>query len=388
MQKEITSMLTKEIVRTIGIDVHSETYSISTYNPQTETFIGECTVEADARNVIRYVSKLRKETAMPVSIDVGYEAGPTGFGLKRELEKAGIRCHVMAPTSIYRPAAGVRVKTDARDARSLARAVYWGSYSEVMPLSEEDEAYRDYIRMRDDRNDELKRAKQHLLSFLLRRGKQYQGKNYWTQKHMGWLRKIEFGNPVDQLTFKEYLNEVTRLMDAIELLDAEIEEFSRNERYAENVSRLRCFAGIDTHSAMVMVTEIGDYGRFPSAEAFASYLGLTPGEHSSGKSAIKTGITKTGNTHCRRMLCESANAIARTNPYKKSKRLLSRQIGMDPDVIAYADRGSSRIKKKYYALKENGKHSNVAKAACARELACFIWGMMTGNYDQNDAVTA
>ena len=381
-------MLTKEIVRTIGIDVHSETYSISTYNPQTETFIGECTVEADARNVIRYVSKLRKETAMPVSIDVGYEAGPTGFGLKRELEKAGIRCHVMAPTSIYRPAAGVRVKTDARDARSLARAVYWGSYSEVMPLSEEDEAYRDYIRMRDDRNDELKRAKQHLLSFLLRRGKQYQGKNYWTQKHMGWLRKIEFGNPVDQLTFKEYLNEVTRLMDAIALLDAKIEEFSKNERYAENVSKLRCFAGIDTHSAMVMVTEIGDYGRFPSAETFASYLGLTPGEHSSGKSAIKTGITKAGNTHCRRMLCESANAIARTNPYKKSKRLLSRQIGMDPDVIAYADRGSSRIKKKYYALKENGKHSNVAKAACARELACFIWGMMTGNYDQNDAVTA
>ena len=242
--------------------------------------------------------------------------------------------------------------------------------------------------MRDDRNDELKRAKQHLLSFLLRRGRQYQGKNYWTQMHMKWLRIIEFENPVDQLTFREYLNEVTRLMDAIELLDAEIEEFSRNERYAENVSRVRCFAGIDTHSAMVMVTEIGDYGRFPSAEAFASYLGLTPGEHSSGKSAIKTGITKTGNTHCRRMLCESANAIARTNPYKKSKRLLSRQIGMDPDVIAYADRGSSRIKKKYYALKENGKHSNVAKAACARELACFIWGMMTGNYDQNDAVTA
>ena len=239
--------------------------------------------------------------------------------------------------------------------------------------------------MRDDRNDELKREKQHLLSFLLRRGKQYQGKNYWTQKHMGWLRKIEFGNPVDQLTFKEYLNEVTRLMDAIKLLDAKIEEFSKNERYAENVSKLRCFAGIDTHSAMVMVTEIGDYSRFGSAESFSSYLGLTPGEHSSGKSATKTGITKAGNTHCRRILCESANALARSNPYKKSKRLLSRQMGMDPDVIAYADRGTSRIKKKFFYLRENGKHTNVAKAACARELACFIWGMITGNYDSESA---
>lgn len=380
-------MLNNEIVRTIGIDVHSETYSISTYNPHSESFIGECTVEADAKNVIRYVVKLRKETAIPVSIEAGYEAGPTGFGLKRELEKAGIRCHVMAPTSIYRPAAGVRVKTDARDARSLAKAVYWGSYSEVMPLSEEDEAYRDYIRMRDDRNDELKRAKQHLLSFLLRRGKQYHGKNYWTQMHMGWLKKMEFENPVDQLTFREYLNEVTRLMDAIALLDAKIEEFSKDDRYAGNVSKLRCFAGIDTHSAMVMVTEIGDYSRFETAEAFSSYLGLTPGEHSSGKSNQKTGITKAGNAHCRRILCESANALAKSNPYKKSKRLLSRQMGMDPDVIAYADRGTSRIKKKFFQLRENGKHTNVAKAACARELACFIWGMITGNYDSESAAS-
>ena len=380
-------MLTKEIVRTIGIDVHAETYSISAYNPQSESYIGECTVEADSKNIIRYVNRMRKEISFPVSIEVGYEAGPTGFGLKRELEKAGIRCHVMAPTSIYRPAAGVKVKTDAKDARFLAKAVYWGSYSEVMPLSEEDEAYRDYIRMRDDRHEELKRAKQHLLSFLLRRGRQYQGKNYWTKMHMNWLKKQEFENPVDQLTFKEYLNEVTRLMDAIALLDAKIEEFSKNERYAENISKLRCFAGIDTHSAMVMVTEIGDYSRFGSAEAFSSYLGLTPGEHSSGKSSQKTGITKAGNTHCRRILCESANSIAKANPYKKSKRLLSRQMGMDPDVIAYADRGTSRIKKKYFTLKESGKHTNVAKAACARELACFIWGMITGNYESESAAS-
>ena len=102
---------------------------------------------------------------------------------------------------------------------------------------------------------------------------------------------------------------------------------------------------------------------------------------------MKTGITKAGNAHCRRILCESANSIARSNPYKKSKRLLSRQMGMDLGVIAYVDRGTSRIKKKFSALKENGKHTNVAKAACARELACFIWGMITGNYDSESAAS-
>lgn len=381
-------MKCNEIVRTIGIDVHKDSYSLSTFNPQSGSFVAECTTSADPKSVVAYVDRLRKEMDVPVSIEVGYEAGPTGFGLKRSLEKVGIRCHVMAPTSIYKPVAGNRVKTDARDARTLARAIYWGSYSEVVPLSEEDEAFRDYIRMRDDRKEELKRAKQHLLSFLLRKDRKYCGGNPWTQKHMRWLKKQEFTNKVDQITLMEYLNEVTRLMDSVKLLDAQIEEFSKEECYKEDVEKLRCFAGIDTHVAMVMLTEIGDFSRFGTADQFASYLGLCPGEHSSGKSIQKTGITKAGNGHCRKVLCESANSIARANPYRKSKRLLSRQAGQSPDVIAYADRGTSRIKKKYTSLKENGKAANVAKAACARELACFIWGMMTGNYDSSVSASA
>ena len=135
-------MRINEIVRTIGIDVHKDSYSLSTFNPQSGSFVAECTIAADPKSVVAYVDRLRKEMCVPVSIEVGYEAGPTGFGLKRGLEKAGIRCHVMAPTSIYKPVASNRVKTDARDARTLARAIYWGSYSEVVPLSKENEAYR------------------------------------------------------------------------------------------------------------------------------------------------------------------------------------------------------------------------------------------------------
>lgn len=369
------------MLRTIGIDVHKDSYSLSAFDPKSTNFSAECTVAADSKSVIKYIHRLRKEIDGPVMIEVGYEAGPTGFGLKRDLEEAGVKCHVMAPTSIYRPAGGVRVKTDARDARTLAKAVYWGSFSEVVPLSEEDEAYRDYIRMRDDRKEALKKAKQHLLSFLLRRGRKYTGGNPWTHRHIAWLKKIEFDNPVDQMTFDEYFNEVARLMDALTLLDANIEKFSKDERYEEKVDKLRCFSGIDTHVAMVMLTEIGDFCRFRSAESFSSYLGLCPGEQSSGRSIQKTGITKAGNSHCRKLLCESANSIARTNLYKKSKRLLERQKGQAADVIAYADRGASRIKKKYFSLIGCGKNSNVAKTACARELACFIWGMMTDNMD-------
>lgn len=367
-------------VRTIGIDVHKDTYVISAFNPSDCTFSAECTVEASSRFVLNYLKRFECANA-GIDISIGYEAGPTGFDLRRDLEKNGYECHVMAPTSIYKAAGGKKVKTDRLDARELAKTLYWGAYKEVVPLSELDESYRDYIRMRDDRLKQLKMAKQNLLSFLLRRSKVYDKSQYWTQSHFAWLRKLEFRNEIDKEIFNEYLNEVTRLTDALILIDAKIEEFSNNEKFRENVDKLRCFAGIDTHTAMVMLTEIGDFSRFASADQFASYLGLCPGEHSSGLKENKKGITKAGNSHCRRVLCESANSIAKTNPYKKSKKLISRQKGMPADIVAYADRGSSRIKKKYCRLCSTGKKSNCVKAACARELACFIWGMMTGNME-------
>lgn len=190
------------ILRSIGIDIHKDSYSLSAFDLERANFSAACTIAADSKGVIKYIQRLSKDIGAPVSIEVGYEAGPIGFGLKMDLEKTGIKCHVMAPTSIYRPAGGVRVKTDVRDVRALAKAVYWVSYSEVAPLSEEDEAYRDYIRMRDDRKEDLKKAKQHLLSFLLRRGRKYTGGKPWTHKHIAWLNKVEFGNSVDKMTFK------------------------------------------------------------------------------------------------------------------------------------------------------------------------------------------
>lgn len=109
------------MIRAIGIDVHKDSYSISAFDPQTTNFSAETTVAADSKSVITYLKRLKKEIAAPVTIEIGYEAGPTGFGLKRDLEKAGYTCHVMAPTSIYRPAAGVKVKTDERMQELLRR---------------------------------------------------------------------------------------------------------------------------------------------------------------------------------------------------------------------------------------------------------------------------
>lgn len=145
------------------------------------------------------------------------------------------------------------------------------------------------------------------------------------------------------------------------------------------MKKLSCFLGIQTQTALSSIVEVGDFKRFSSAEKFASYLGLVPGEDSSGDSQTKLGITKAGNTHVRRLLAEAAQCYGRGQISHKSKVLKARQQGNPSEVIAYADKANKRLRRKYYKMVlSQGRKANVAKTAVARELACFIWGMMTG----------
>ena len=360
----------------IGIDVHKDSYSLCSYSFATKQSFGQTKIASKDSLVIKYVQRLQKE--QPNSeVLCGYEAGPTGFGLYRELEKTGIACVLMAPTSLPK-APGNRVKTDRLDAQELAHHLAWGTYSAVHIPTSEDEAVKDYTRMRNARVLALKKAKQNLLSFLLRTGRTFtEGKSYWTLMHFSWLRKQEFVDPLAQETFNEYLQEVLDQQDKVDRYESQIEEIANREEYREKVSKLRCFRGIETHTALSLVAEIGDFSRFVTPEQFSSFLGLVPSEESSGQRERRGGITKAGNTRLRLLLIEGANSTLRSKVYgQKSKRLLARQRGNDPAVIAYADRANKRLHQVYSRLTSHGVHSNKATVAVARELSCFIWGMM------------
>ena len=178
----------------------------------------------------------------------------------------------------------------------------------------------------------------------------------------------------------EYLMTYTVLSEKIERLDTRIEELAREDKYSESVKKLCCFIGVKTHIALSVLVEVGDFNRFATAEKFASYIGLVPGEDSSGDEQVKLGITKAGNRHLRILLTEAAQCYGRSQVGYKSKDLRTRQAGNPPQVIAYADKANDRLKRRFYkmVLGKNKKH-NVAKVAIARELACFMWGMMTDN---------
>jgi len=247
-------------------------------------------------------------------------------------------------------------------------------------LTEEDNAVKEYIRMRDSQKRLLKTTKQQILSLVLRHGYVYEGgKTYWTTTHVKWLKSIKLGG-VLQESLEEYIVTYEYLTDKISRIDERIEEQANAERYRENVSKLQCLIGVKVHTALAVIVEIGDFKRFSEAEKMASYLGLVPGEESSGNKQNRLSITKAGNSHVRRLLVEAAQGYTRGKIGHKSKDLKHRQKGNTPQVIAYADKANERLRRKFYRMTlKNNTNRNKAATAIARELACFMWGLMTDN---------
>lgn len=356
----------------VGMDVHTTNYTLCAYNNEEQRPFAEITINPDIKELTRYLDNLEKKTNGS-KIICGYEAGCLGYTLYHQLKAKGRECIILAPTKI--PSLRNEIKTDKRDARKLAQAMANNTYRAVYVPNEEDNAVKEYIRMRDDAQNLLKQTKQQIIALCTRHGYIYQGRSYWTQKHLTWLRAIKLSEDLMQETLSEYLITYDQLNDKVERFEKRIEEIAQRKEYCEKVKRLVCFKGIKTHTAMSLIVETGDFSRFPTAQHFSAFLGLVPGEHSSSDNRNRLSITKAGNSHLRRLLTESANSYSRTYVCKKSINLKQRQQGNPPEVIAYADRANDRLRRKYMRITTRSK-ANIAKIAVARELACFIWGMM------------
>ena len=365
----------------IGMDVHSTNYTLCAMEPTVgaeDRVFGEIQVAPDYKEIILFIESLKMKLGFhdDYSIECGYEAGCLGYTLYHQLTNAGIKCVILAPTTML-STKGKRIKTDKRDARLIAQCLCYGGYHPVYIPTKEDDAVKEYIRMRDDHKQILKSLKQQINAFVLRHGYQYSGTK-WTIKHVIWLSKLDL-DPMYRETLNEYMASYEEQESKIERYDKRIEEIAAEERYQENVRKLGCLLGISTHTALSLVVETGDFKRFAKGNIYAAYLGLAPGEHSSSTSVNRLGLSKAGNTHLRCLLVEAARSICKGAVGHKSKRLRARQIGQSAEVIAYADKANTRLRSKYYRMIRHGKAKNVAVAAVARELACFIWGMMSGN---------
>ena len=365
----------------IGMDVHSKNYTLCAMEPtigSEDRIFGEVQVAPDYKEVIYFIESLKMKLGLnnDYYIECGYEAGCLGYTLYHQLTNAGIKCVILAPTTMLTQQ-GKRVKTDTRDARLIAQCLCYGGYHPVYIPTGKDNAVKEYLRMRDDHKLALKRLKQQINAFVLRHGYQYTGTK-WTIKHVTWLNKLTL-DPMYRETLDEYMVSYEEQEAKIERFDKRIEEIAAETRYQEKAKKLGCFLGIRTHTALSLIVETGDFNRFAKGNTYAAFLGLTPGEHSSSETVKRLGISKAGNRHLRTLLVEAARGICKGVIGYKSKALRSRQSGQSAEVIAYADKANTRLRSKYYRMIRHGKKRNVAVAAVARELACFVWGMMTDN---------
>lgn len=361
----------------VGMDVHTTNYTLCCYSIEGNQIFAQVQVDPDYREILRYLNQVQSQRGGNCKFICGYEAGGLGYSLYHELTYHGIECIILAPSTMA-VIPGKRIKTDARDAEHISKCLAYHTYSAVHIPSQEDDAVKEYIRMRDDAVTTLKRIKQQTIAFCVRHGKQYDGRSYWTKRHLDWLESLKFDHPILQETFQEYLIQYYQASEKVDIYNIRIEELAQRERYREHVQKLVCFRGIAVHTALSLLVEVGDFHRFKTAQHFASYLGLVPGEHSSGGKQIHTGITKAGNTHLRRLLVESSQVFSRGVIGKKSVKLKAKQEGKPAEIIAYADKANERLRRKYTKIASHSKY-NIAKTAVARELACFIWGMMTDN---------
>ena len=361
----------------IGMDVHTTNFTLCCYSFEDDKVYATVQVKPEYTQILKYMNRIRKQRGEDTRLVCGYEAGCLGYSLYHQLTDHGVECVILAPSTMAETP-GKKIKTDKRDAEKIARCLAYHQYKPVYVPDEEDDAVKEYIRMRDDVKAHLKETKQQIIAYYTRHGFQFDGSSHWTQKHLNWVESLQFENSIHQEVLREYLTVFYDLSEKVAVYDARIEELSHSERYAENVGKLCCFSGIATHTALSLLAEVGDFSRFRSAPQFAAYLGLVPGEHSSSDKQHRTGITKAGNSHLRRLLIESAHCYSRGAVGKKSKAQKERQAGNSPEVIAYADRAVDRLKRKYQRIALHSR-ANIAKTAVARELACFVWGMMTGN---------
>jgi transposase len=356
----------------IGLDVHKDSIAIA-YTRERErkdaTYHGSC--GGSNLSAERALRKLAKQLDVEFKdLKVCYEAGPTGFVLARRLIHLGLECVVMSPSMTERKP-NEKIKTDKRDAKKIAKLFRNGDVTEVRIPPSLDEAVRDVCRARTDATDDLSRAKQRLNAFLLRNGHRWTGKTRWTDAHMRYLRDLSMPNAYQRITLEEYIATIDECTQRLERVTQRLKDILPDWQWEPVVRALMACKGFQEVAAMTIIAELGDLRRFSHPRKLMSFLGLVPGEDSTGTRRRQGAITKCGNSHARWMLVE-CSLHYRKAP-KISSALSKRQQGQKKEVRELAWRMQNRLHKRYLKLKARGKREQKAIVALARELSAFIW---------------
>ena len=301
-----------------------------------------------------------------------YEAGPTGYGLYRQVRAVGHDCTVVAPSLIPKKS-GERVKTNRRDAVTLARLLRAGELTSVWVPDRVHEAIRDLVRAREAATQDVRRKRQQLLSFLLRHGRIFSGRQHWSRAHLRWLAQQRFDHPAQQIVFQDAADAIDDAVSRLRRLDEQVVAIVPSWSMAPVVEAYQAMRGVSFVVAVTFVAEIGDLRRFDNPRQLMAFLGLVPAERSTGERVRRAGLTLAGNRRARRVLIEGAWSYR--YPARVSQTLQARLEGLPKTVRAIAWKAQLRLCARYRRLAAAGKKLPVVIAAIAREMAAFLWAI-------------
>lgn len=355
----------------VGLDVSKETIAVGIAEGGRR---GEVRFYGSISSKPEAVAKLaRTLAARHRQLVFAYEAGPTGYGLHRQLTQLGHACHVVAPSMTpARP--GSKIKTDRRDAAVLASLLRAGELTSIWVPDTEHEAMRDLVRARISAVEAVRRTRQQLLSFLLRQGRAYKANGkHWTRSHRRWLGEQRFDHPAQQIAFEEYNRAIEQAEDRRMRIERQIEALLPSWSLHPVVASLQALRGVSLITAVTLAAEVGDFRRFANPRQLMAWLGLVPRERSSGSTRVQGSITKAGNTRARRMLVESAWTYRL--PARVAGDLLRRSANLPEPVRDIAWKAQVRLCARYRRMHRAGRPKNIVTVAIARELAAFAWAI-------------
>ena len=304
-----------------------------------------------------------------------YEAGPCGFWIERLIRSRGHACSVVSPSLIPKRS-GERIKTDRRDSEKIARMARAGELEAIYVPDAADEALRDLVRARDDAIIAQRRARQQLKALLLRNELRYVGRSSWTPAHRRWLAGLKLPQPAQQIAFEEYVDAVEVAGSRVARLTGAIERGIEGWRFAPVVAALQALRGVQFVHAVTIICELGDLSRFDQPRQIMAYLGLVPGENSTGERRRQGPITKSGNRFARRALIEAAWAYQ--HPARVTPIIARRQTGLPKSARDIAWKAQLRLCARFRKLCARRLNKNKVVVAIARELAGFVWAIARG----------